>query len=192
MELVFATNNAHKLEEVRAVIPSSFKILSLADIGWNNEIPEDHHTFQENALQKAQVISEFSGLNTFADDSGLEVEALNGAPGVFSARYAGEPTNHARNNSKLLTALNGLENRRAQFRTVLALLLQDEQMFFEGTVKGTIASKEAGMQGFGYDPLFIPEGYDMSFAELGADLKNTMSHRRRALDLMCSFLAKKA
>lgn len=192
MEIVFATNNRHKLEEVQSMLPQSIVVLSLNDIGWNGEIPEDHETFRENALQKARTISDFSGRNVFADDSGLEVEALNGKPGVFSARYAGEPVSHEKNNLKLLAKMEGVTNRSARFRSVFALILDGETHFFEGTVDGKIDKSLKGSEGFGYDPLFIPEGYSSSFAELGAATKNQISHRKRAMDAMCKYLANKS
>lgn len=181
MKIVFATNNAHKLAEVRAVLGSAFDIVTLREVGITEDIPETGATLDENASQKAHYVYERTGLDCFADDTGLEVEALDGAPGVHSARYATDGHDFAANNRKLLCELEGKENRRARFRTVISLIRGGEELQVEGIVRGEIAQREAGCGGFGYDPLFIPEGYDITFAEMSADEKNAISHRGRAV-----------
>ena len=181
MKIVFATNNAHKLAEVRAVLGSAFDIVTLREVGITEDIPETGATLDENASQKARYVYERTGLDCFADDTGLEVEALDGAPGVHSARYATDGHDFAANNRKLLCELEGKENRRARFRTVISLIRDGEELQVEGIVRGEIAQREAGCGGFGYDPLFIPEGYDITFAEMSADEKNAISHRGRAV-----------
>lgn len=181
MKIVFATNNAHKLAEVRAVLGSAFDIVTLREVGITEDIPETGATLDENASQKARYVYERTGLDCFADDTGLEVEALDGAPGVHSARYATDGHDFAANNRKLLCELEGKENRRARFRTVISLIRGGEELQVEGIVRGEIAQREAGCGGFGYDPLFIPEGYDITFAEMSADEKNAISHRGRAV-----------
>lgn len=188
MKLVFATNNAHKLREVSSMLGTDYELLSLKEIGCNVDIPETADTFQGNALQKAQYVKEHFGYDCFADDTGLEVEALGGEPGVYSARYAGPGHDSQANVKKLLTNLSGIENRRAQFRTVVALIKDGETHYFEGIVKGRIDTECHGDGGFGYDPVFIPEGYDQSFAELGDEVKNTISHRARAVAQLVAFL----
>lgn len=189
MKLVFATNNKHKLDEVRKITaPHGIEIVSLNDINCHDEIPETADTLEGNALQKAQYIQEKFGLNCFADDTGLEVEALNNAPGVYSARYAGNGHDSAANMKKLLHEMEGKRNRNAQFRTVIALLIGDKSFCFEGIVKGTITSEQKGENGFGYDPVFIPEGYEQTFAELGDDVKNKISHRAKAVGQLGDFL----
>ena len=191
--IVFATNNQHKLDEIRQILGNDFHILSLADIGCHEEIPEDHDTLQENALQKAQYIVDHYHVSCFADDTGLEVDALGGEPGVHSARYA-EGTDHdsEANMRKLLRKLGNNNNRRARFRTVIALLLEENgkwrEKIFDGIVEGHIAREKKGSEGFGYDPIFVPDGYDLSFAELGMDVKNTISHRARAVRKLADFL----
>lgn len=191
--IVFATNNQHKLDEIRQILGNDFHILSLADIGCHEEIPEDHDTLQENALQKAQYIVDHYHVSCFADDTGLEVDALDGEPGVHSARYA-EGTDHdsEANMRKLLLKLGNNNNRRARFRTVIALLLEENgkwrEEIFDGIVEGHIAREKKGSEGFGYDPIFVPDGYDLSFAELGMDVKNTISHRARAVRKLADFL----
>ena len=191
--IVFATNNQHKLDEIRQILGNDFHILSLADIGCHEEIPEDHDTLQENALQKAQYIVDHYHVSCFADDTGLEVDALGGEPGVHSARYA-EGTDHdsEANMRKLLLKLGNNNNRRARFRTVIALLLEENgkwrEEIFDGIVEGHIAREKKGNEGFGYDPIFVPDGYDLSFAELGMDVKNTISHRARAVRKLADFL----
>lgn len=188
MKLVFATNNAHKLREVSSMLDTDYELLSLKEIGCDVDIPETADTFQGNALQKAQYVKEHFGYDCFADDTGLEVEALGGEPGVYSARYAGPGHDSQANVKKLLTNLSGIENRRAQFRTVVALIKDGETHYFEGIVKGSIDTECHGDGGFGYDPVFIPEGYDQSFAELGDEVKNTISHRARAVAQLVAFL----
>lgn len=181
MKIVFATNNAHKLAEVRAVLGEGFELVTLREVGITEDIPETGATLEENASQKARYVYERTGLDCFADDTGLEVEALNGAPGVRSARYATDGHDFAANNRKLLDELQGKDNRRARFRTVISLIRGGEEQRVEGIVRGSIALTEAGCGGFGYDPLFIPEGYDVTFAEMSANEKNSISHRGRAV-----------
>ncbi len=189
MQLIFASNNAHKLDEVKAILaPSHFEIKSLNDIGFFEDIEETGLTFHENAAIKVNAIYKVKGIDCFADDSGLEVEALNNQPGVFSARYAGEHGNHEANNQKLLKELEGQSNRKACFKTVIALSLRKSIHYFEGRVDGTIAEKMSGSKGFGYDPLFIPDGYDRTFADMPAEIKNSISHRKRALEAMLNAL----
>lgn len=187
-ELVFATNNPHKLSEVQHLLGNSFHLLSLNDINFNDEIPEDYDTLEENALQKAQHIYAITKQNCFADDTGLEVEALNGRPGVYSARYAGESKDPKANVQKLLMELKGVENRKARFRTVVALIIDGEEHLFEGIVDGRIIESERGVDGFGYDPVFLPDGYSSTFAEMNLSQKNTISHRARAIGSLVNFL----
>lgn len=188
-KLVFATNNRHKLEEVSAMTGGTVKIVSLAEIGCHDDIPETADTFQGNALQKAAYVYEHFGLPCFADDSGLEVDCLGGIPGVLSARYAGEHGNSEANIAKLLDAMKGSENRKADFKTVVALILPDGKTeFFEGRVDGVITMEKRGEGGFGYDPIFIPDGYDKTFAELGENIKNKISHRAKAIAALCEYL----
>jgi len=189
LKLVFATNNAHKLEEIRAILGDKIEILSLSDIDCHADIPETADTLQGNALLKAQYVYTHYRLNCFADDTGLEVEALNGAPGVHTARYAaGEQHDSEANMKLLLHNLRYEENRNAQFRTVIALIFNGKEYFFEGKVEGDIIKEKRGSEGFGYDPIFIPKGYYKTFAELGADIKNSISHRAKAVELLCKFL----
>ena len=187
-KLVFATHNAHKVDEVRAILPASVELVGPAALGCHDEIPETGNTLRDNALQKVQYIHDRFGIDCFADDTGLEVEALDGAPGVYSARYAGEPADFAKNRAKLLSALAGISNRRAQFRTVVSLILNDKTYFFEGIVTGRIIAEERGVGGFGYDSVFVPDGYDKTFAELPAAVKNSISHRARAMEQLNNFL----
>lgn len=188
-KLVFATNNAHKLGELRKMLAGRFCVVSLADIGCHDDIPEDADTFEGNALAKAQLVLERYGLDCIADDSGLEVDALGGAPGIHSARYAGAGHDDAANNAKLLSELAGAADRSARFRTVIALVRKDhEPMFFHGTVEGTILNAPQGDAGFGYDPLFVPQGWSKSFAEASPDEKNAVSHRGRAVRELCKYL----
>ena len=188
MELVFATNNAHKLEEVRQILGNRFKVLSLNDINCHEDIPETADTFQENALQKARYVKEHYGYDCFADDTGLEVKALNGAPGVHSARYAGNHDSEA-NMTKLLAELKEKTDRSAQFRTVIALLLNGQEVLFEGIVTGRIATERRyGDGGFGYDPLFIPDGYTETFSQMSSESKNLISHRGRAVRKLADYL----
>ena len=178
--IVFATNNVHKLEEVRTIVSGKIHIISLSDIGCQDEIPETADTLEGNALQKASYIKDHFGYDCFADDTGLEVEALNGEPGVRSARYAGEAHDPQANIEKLLHALERQPNRKARFRTVIALVINSQTEFFEGVINGQIIDERRGQTGFGYDPVFIPDGYSETFAELGADIKNRISHRALA------------
>ena len=187
--MVFATHNAHKVDEVRAILPASVELVGPEALGCHDEIPETGETLRDNALQKVQYIHDRFGVDCFADDTGLEVEALDGAPGVYSARYAGEPADFAKNRAKLLAALTGISNRRAQFRTVVSLILNDKTYFFEGIVTGRIIAEERGVGGFGYDSVFVPDGYDKTFAELPAAVKNSISHRARAMEQLNNFLA---
>lgn len=188
-KLVFATNNAHKLEEVAAILGSSIDLLSLADIHCHADIPETADTLEGNALLKAEYIYQHYALDCFADDTGLEVEALNGAPGVYSARYAGGEGHNAEDNMlKLLHNLEGVENRKAQFRTVIALILNGESYLFDGIIKGQITRQKSGASGFGYDPIFRPDGYEQTFAELGNEVKNRISHRAQAVSQLNEFL----
>lgn len=187
-KLVVATNNAHKLEEIAAILGDEMELLSLKDIQCFDEIPETANTLEGNAHQKAEYIYRNYGMDCFADDTGLEVEALNGAPGVFSARYAGDGHDSEANMQKLLQELKGKENRKAQFRTAICLMMEGKEYQFEGIVKGKIIEEKRGGAGFGYDPIFVPEGYDLTFSELGNDIKNTISHRARAVEALCNFL----
>ena len=203
MKIVFATNNQHKLQEIRDILASEFEIVSLKDIGCDVDIPETGNTLEENAMQKAQYVYDHYNLSCFADDTGLEVEALNGEPGVHSARYA-EGTDHdsEANMAKLLRNLEGKDNRKARFRTVIALIQKQDVCpcgctsikkvnRFEGIVDGSIATEKHGTAGFGYDPIFVPEGYDKSFAELGESIKNGISHRARAVAKLAEYLKQK-
>jgi XTP/dITP diphosphohydrolase len=188
-KLVFATNNAHKLEEVAAILGEQIELLNLNDIGCHTDIPETAATLEGNALLKSSFIFKNYGLDCFADDTGLEVEALDGAPGVYSARYAGgEGHDSQANMLKLLRDLEGKENRKAQFRTAISLILDGKEYLFEGVIKGEIIKEKRGDSGFGYDPIFKPEGYDKTFAELGNDIKNKISHRALAVQKLCEFL----
>ncbi|MBQ8240239.1 MAG: non-canonical purine NTP diphosphatase [Bacteroides sp.] len=189
-KLVVATNNAHKLEEIAAILGDEMELLSLKDIHCDADIPETADTLEGNARQKAMYIYENYGMDCFADDTGLEVEALNGAPGVYSARYAGDGHDSEANMQKLLHELEDKENRKAQFRTAICLILEGKEYLFEGIVKGEIIKEKRGGAGFGYDPIFVPEGHELTFAELGNDIKNTISHRARAVEKLCLFLKK--
>ena len=188
-KIVFATNNKHKLDEIREILGARFDVVSLKDISCDVDIPETGDTLEENALMKAEYVKQHFGMDCFADDTGLEVEALDGAPGVHSARYA-EGTDHDSNANmeKLLRELGNNNNRKARFRTVIALLLNGETHQFEGIVNGRIAFEKHGTEGFGYDPIFVPDGYQHSFAELGMDVKNHISHRARAVARLADFL----
>lgn len=188
MKLVFATNNAHKIEEAGAILGSDVEIVSLNEIGCHDDIPETGDTLDANSHQKARYIYDRYGINCFADDTGLEVEALDNRPGIYSARYAGEPVDFAANRQKLLRELEGSSNRKARFRTVATLIIEGKEYQFEGQVKGRIDTYEHGEGGFGYDPLFIPEGYEQTFAELPAETKNAISHRAEALHKMSRFI----
>lgn len=193
MKIVFATNNSHKLEEIRQILGESIEVLSLADINCHEDIPETAPTIEGNAMMKARYVYDKYGTPCFADDTGLEVEALDGAPGVYSARYAGgESHDSEANMRKLLHELEGKENRRAQFRTVIALIEQKDGKpvahTFEGKIEGHISDEKRGTSGFGYDPIFVPEGYEQSFAELGNEIKNKISHRARAVARLAEYL----
>ena len=187
-KLVVATNNAHKLEEISAILGDEMELFSLKDINCHADIPETADTLEGNARQKALYIYENYGMDCFADDTGLEVDALNGAPGVFSARYAGDGHDSEANMQKLLKELEVNENRKAQFRTAICLIMEGKEFLFEGIVKGKIIEEKRGGAGFGYDPIFVPEGHEQTFAELGNDIKNTISHRARAVEKLCKFL----
>ena len=189
-KFVFATNNAHKLEEVTAILGDKIELLSMKDIHCHADIPETADTLEGNALLKARYIFENYNMDCFADDTGLEVETLNGAPGVYSARYAGDAHNSEANMRKLLQDMEGIENRKAQFRTVFALIINGKEHLFEGIVKGEITKHRCGSSGFGYDPVFIPEGYTQTYAEMGNTLKNKISHRALATNKLCNFLSK--
>ena len=186
-DLVFATHNAHKLEEIRAIL-KEYNILGLNDINCHTDIIEDANTLEGNAIIKANFVTNNYNINCFADDTGLEVEALDGAPGVYSARYAGENCSYQDNVIKLLDALKDIENRKARFRTVIALNLDGKQYTFEGIVNGIITKEQHGEKGFGYDPIFLPDGYDMTFAEMPLEIKNKISHRGLASEKMIRYL----
>lgn len=188
MKIVFATNNAHKLSEVKAVLGDGFELVTLREVGITEDIPETGATLEENASQKAHYVYDRTGLDCFADDTGLEVEALDGRPGVRSARYAGEGHDFKANNRKLIAELEGKENRRARFRTVISLIRGGVEQQVEGIVRGVIATEESGTEGFGYDPLFISEGSDVTFAEMSAETKNAISHRGRAVAALVKIL----
>ena len=188
MDIIFATNNAHKLTEVQAVLGPGYKLLTPRDCGVTEEIPEEQDTLEGNASQKAYYLHERTGMDCFADDTGLEVEALGGAPGVHSARYATDGHDFAANNRLLLKNLEGQANRRARFRTVISLILDGEEHLFEGIVEGHIAQCASGSEGFGYDPLFIPEGSAKTYAEMDPAEKNALSHRGRAVRKLAEFL----
>ncbi|WP_165733479.1 non-canonical purine NTP diphosphatase [Polaribacter sp. 20A6] len=190
MKLVFATNNLNKLSEVQEMLPDSIQLLSLKDINCFDEIEETETTLEGNAKLKADYITKKFGYNCFADDTGLEVETLEGKPGVYSARFAGEPSNSENNMQKLLVDLKPAENRKAQFRTAVALNLNDENFLFEGICKGDILEKKHGEKGFGYDPIFKPKGFEKSFAEMTSEEKNTISHRGIAIQKLVKFLSK--
>lgn len=187
MQLVFATNSLNKLKEVQTLIPAHIKLLSLKDIGCFEDIPETQNTIEGNAIQKAEYVKKHYGYDCFADDTGLEVEALNGEPGVFSARYAGEQRNADDNTNKLLEELKNKSNRKAQFKTVIALQLNNKQHTFTGICKGEITDAKHGEKGFGYDPVFKPNGYDITFAEMDLSLKNSIGHRGKAVNLLVNF-----
>ncbi|SHO62225.1 non-canonical purine NTP diphosphatase [Algoriphagus zhangzhouensis] len=188
MKICFATNNKKKIEEVKAALGSEFQIVSLEDIGCHEELPETGDTLEFNAFQKARHVKDHYGVDCFADDTGLEVEALDGAPGVYSGRYAGEPRSDERNIDKLLDSMTGKENRQARFRTVIALLLDGKEYQFDGIAKGEILDHRVGEKGFGYDPVFRPEGYELTFAEISLEDKNKISHRGKAVKALVEFL----
>ncbi len=186
--MIFATNNKHKLQEVRQMLDGIVEVVSLADVGLEGDIPETADTLQGNALQKAQWVYQRTGRDCFADDTGLEVEALGGAPGVYSARYAGEHCSFDDNINKLLAALDGKENRRADFRTVICLIEKGVPRYFEGRVDGVILTERHGAEGFGYDPVFMPDRFALSFAEMPLDVKNQISHRGLATKKLVGYL----
>jgi len=188
MKLVFATNNKHKLEEIKQALSGKFNILSLSDINFNEEIPETHETIEENASEKSYYIFNRYKINCFADDTGLEIEALNGEPGVYSARYAGESCSFEDNMNKVLRKLDGVKNRKAQFRTIISLIIKGKEYKFEGKVEGEILINKVGCDGFGYDPIFRPIGYEETFAEMSIELKNKISHRGLAVKKLVAFL----
>lgn len=187
LKLVFATNNKHKLEEVQAML-TNFELVSLAEINCFDDIPETADTLEGNAILKVNFITEKYGLDCFADDTGLEVEALNNEPGVYSARYAGEDNNAEANMKKLLNNLKNTQNRKAQFKTAIALNIQGKQFIFEGVCKGSILIEKRGESGFGYDPIFMPEGFDRSFAEMNLAEKGNISHRGKAVEKLVTYL----
>lgn len=187
-EIVFATNNRHKLEEITAVVGEQFRILSLEDIGCNDDIPETADTLEGNASMKSHFVLDRYAKNCFADDTGLEIEALNGRPGVYSARYAGPGNDHQKNMDKVLREMEGVTNRKARFRTVISLILDGREHQFEGIVDGRIRHERSGKKGFGYDPIFQPDGFNITFAEMDLAEKNKVSHRARAMAKLISFL----
>jgi XTP/dITP diphosphohydrolase len=189
MKLIFASANEHKIREISSILGSSFTLGSLNDAGITEDIPENESTLEGNALSKARYVHRLSGMNVFADDTGLEVDALGGAPGVHSARFAGEAKNSSDNIAKLLSLLGNGTNRKARFRTVIALILDDREHLFEGIVEGRIISEKRGSEGFGYDPVFVADGYEKTFAEMQLSEKNTISHRARAFEALRLFLA---
>ncbi|HET8808726.1 MAG TPA: non-canonical purine NTP diphosphatase [Flavobacteriaceae bacterium] len=190
MKLLFATHNPNKLKELQSLLPKSIELSSLDDIESTEEIPETSETIEGNALQKARYVKENFGYDCFADDTGLEVEALNGEPGVYSARYAGEQKNDDANIEKLLSKLEQKTNRSAQFKTVIALILNDRELLFEGICKGEIIREKRGSLGFGYDPIFIPSGSKNTFAEMELSEKNKLGHRGKAVRALIEFLSK--
>ena len=187
-KLIFATNNLHKLKEVQYLLQGKFNLISLEEIGIREDIPETADTLEGNALQKARFIYQKTQSDCFADDTGLEVDSLDGAPGVYSARYAGEDASFDDNMDKLIEALKSHENRRARFRTVIALIINGEEYLFEGQVEGVILKGKTGKEGFGYDPIFLPEGFEKSFAEMDPEQKNAISHRGRSVQKLVHFL----
>jgi XTP/dITP diphosphohydrolase len=189
MKLIFATNNKHKIREISDLLDDRFEIIGLADVSITEDIPEDADNLADNALFKARYVHDRTGMNVFADDTGLEVDALDGAPGVFSARYAGAGKSPDDNILKLLKELEGVEDRKARFRTVIALIYDNSEYLFEGKVEGGIIQKRSGTGGFGYDPVFVAEGYDLTFAEIPLSEKNKISHRARAMKKLLAFLA---
>lgn len=188
-ELIFVSHNAHKLEEVKAIVGNNFEVKNLSDINVFDEIPETGLSFKENAQQKAEYIYKKLNCNCFADDSGLSVDALDGEPGIYSARYAGEPCNMQNNIAKLLNNLKEKSDRKAQFTTVIAVVLDGEYHFFEGVIRGKIIDTPRGDNGFGYDPIFVPDGYDQTFAELPTEIKNNISHRAIAIQKFQEFIS---
>ena len=188
MKLVFVTNNSNKLSEIRSLVPDGIEILSLKEINCNEELPETNPTLQENALQKERYVFDNYGFNCFADDTGLEIDALGGEPGVYSARYAGEDCSAEDNMNKVLEKLEGEENRKAKFRTVIALIIDGKETLFEGECVGKITTSKSGVEGFGYDPIFTPKGYQLTFAEMNKVEKGAISHRGKAIQKLVSSL----
>jgi XTP/dITP diphosphohydrolase len=189
MKIIFASNNKNKIREIKHVLGSSFTLLSLNDINMEEDIPEDEPTLEGNAIHKARHIFRATNMNVFADDTGLEVEALDGHPGIHSARFAGDNKDSEANIEKLLALLGNSTNRNARFRTVIALIIEGKEYIFEGIICGTIIAEKRGREGFGYDPVFVPEGKNMTFAEMDLDEKNKISHRARAFEQLKSFLS---
>ena len=187
-KLVFATNNQNKFRELQQILSNEFELLSLKDIGCLEDIPETAETIEENSMQKAEYVYQKYKIDCFADDTGLEIEALQGRPGVYSARYAGEEKNMDKNIEKILSELKNKDNRKARFKTIISLILDGEKYQFEGIINGEIIEEKRGDSGFGYDPVFVPEGYDITFAEMPADEKNKISHRGRAVKKLATFL----
>ncbi len=188
MEIVFATNNLYKIEEVQHLLNNNFQLLSLNDIGCNEELPETGNTLEENAKQKARYVSETCKVDCFADDTGLEIEILNGRPGVLSARYVGEEKNSDKNIEKVLFEMKNSLNRTACFKTIISFIISNKEHQFEGIVNGTISKEKKGEKGFGYDPIFVPKGFNKSFAEMSLDEKNKISHRAIAVKKLADFL----
>lgn len=187
-QLIFATNNKNKVEEIRKVIGNKFDIITLEEAGIDIDIPEPHNTIEENAAEKSNFIYKLINKNAFGEDTGLEIEALNNEPGVLSARYAGDEKNHQKNIEKVLLNLVGIENRKAQFKTIISLVIDGKQIMFEGICKGKIIKEKRGENGFGYDPIFIPDGSTKTFAEMELDEKSIYSHRRKATDKLIAYL----
>ncbi len=188
MDLVFATNNQHKIKEIKSLIDKSFNIFSLEDIGFKDDIPETNPTIEGNASQKSFYIYNKFKINCFADDTGLEIKSLNGKPGVYSARYAGDECDSEKNMKRVMEELLGKEDRSARFRTIISLIINGEEKTFEGIVNGKILNRKKGKDGFGYDPIFLPDGYDLSFAEMSLEEKNKISHRARATKRLIEYL----
>jgi len=188
MKIIFASNNEHKIREIKSILGDSFTLLRLSELNINEDIPEEEPLLEGNALSKARYIHNITGMNVFADDTGLETEALNGLPGVHSARFAGESKDSSANIEKLLSLLGRERNRKARFRTVIALIIDNREYLFDGIVKGTIINEKRGVAGFGYDPVFIPEGKEQTFAEMVLSEKNSISHRARAFEKLREFL----
>ena len=187
-KIIFASNNKHKAEEIRAVLGSQFDIITLKEAGIEIDIPEPHETLTENAREKSMVIHRLTGMDCFSEDTGLEVDALKGAPGVRSARFAGEHANADDNLQKLLAEMKGVPNRAARFKTVISLVLSGHEYIFQGECEGSITESASGSAGFGYDPVFMPAQYDKTFAELGIEVKSAISHRKKAIEKMTTFL----
>jgi XTP/dITP diphosphohydrolase len=188
MTLVFATNNEHKAREINNILDDNIRLLRLSDVNITEEIPEDEPLIEGNAMSKARYVHERTGMNVFADDTGLEIEALNGLPGVHSARFAGEAKDSSANIAKVLLMLRGISNRKARFKTVIALVFENKEYIFEGTVNGTIIDEKRGIEGFGYDPVFMPDGGDLTFAQMPLSEKNKISHRAVAFEKLKEFL----